>query len=214
MSEKEQMMIGMALGDGHVTKAGSLQITHSSVQKEYLYYKKNLLLKKGIKFNKDTINEPSGYGINQSIRIKTSVTNTGKKIRKYLYPNGVKIIPDDLIITPFMWAILFQDDGRTNKSTHYISHRKTGDVRINIEWVNRYTIYTDCFDLHSIENLQKSLLSYSIESSINYSNKNKHPHIHIRKKESKEKFKQLILPYICESMKYKIDIPTSIIYKN
>jgi hypothetical protein len=109
-----------------------------------------------------------------------------------------------------MWSLIYQDDGRQNKSNHYTINHNGKKIKVDYEWVNRYTIYTDSFDIHSIENMVKSLKTYNIEATINYSNKNNLPHIHIYKKTSKENFKQLILPYMCECMLYKLNLPTYI----
>lgn len=212
MSE-EELIIGMAIGDGCITKRGSLTITHSITQKDYCLYKKGLLIDCGIKMIKDRIAEPSknSFSINSSYYISTSHTSRGKRLRAYLYPNGKKIIPADLVITPQMWALIYQDNGRQNVSNHYNTYKEDKKSVVYTKWVNRYTIYTDNFDLDSIHNLQKSLLSYGIESSISYSNKHRYPHIHIRRKASKETFKNLILPYMCDSMMYKLNMPTYII---
>jgi len=213
MSEKE-LMIAMAIGDGCVTKGGSLQLTNSVKQEEYFFYKRNLLIENGIKCLKIHTYEPSGFGKNKTLRTSTSATFKGKELRKYLYPNGIKIIPNDLEITPFMWSIIYQDDGRQNKISHYNKFINGEKTRIDVDpWVNRYTLYTDSFDENSIQNLKSSLKSYGIESAISYSNKNKYPHIHIRKKESKTLFRNLILPFIHESMMYKLNLPTHIIQK-
>lgn len=211
MSEKNEMFIAMALGDGCVRKDGSLVITHSEKQLEYLLYKKELLIKEGFKFRKDIVREPSGYGVNLQYGIQTTSTHYGKEMRNYLYPNDKRILPDDITITPLMWAIKYQDDGRQNKSNHYYIHKGDEKIRVDADWVNRYTIYIDNYDENSINNYIKSLNSYNIECSVNYSNKNKKPHIHISKKNSKEIFKNLILPYMCESMKYKLNLSTFIV---
>ena len=209
MSE-EEILIGMALGDGYITKHGNLVVKHSTKQMEYLNYKRQILIDNGFKFGKDLWYPPTGYGVNPSVGFRTSSTSLGKRIRQLLYPNGKKVVPDDVRITPFMWAILYQDDGRQNKSNHYNIYVDGEKIKRDAVWVNRYTIYTDSFDIDSINNLIVSLRTYDIESSINYSNKNKHPHLHIYKKESKENFKSMILPFVCESMFYKVDACTSI----
>jgi len=212
MSEKE-LIIGMAIGDGHITKKGELCIGHSSIYRDYLYYKYNLLKENNIKCRKIYENNKiSGYSTHSIIKFSTTRTFVGKEIREYLYPFDIKIIPDDLIITPIMWSFIYQDDGRQNKTSHYNTKINGVYERVDVDpWVNRYTIYTDSFNEKSIYNLQKSLLFYDVESSINYSNKNKYPHIHIGKKESKTNFKNLIDPYITECMRYKMNLPTYII---
>lgn len=212
MSDKE-IFLGIAIGDGYITKDGSLKFNHSVSQIEYAEYKKRILIENGFKFRKDRISPPSegSYSTQDSIEFSTSSTSFGKEMRLFLYPEGKKIIPDELIITPEMWALIYQDDGRQNKSDHYTKYINGEKKRTYVNpWVNRYTIYTDCFDLHSIDNLTKSLLSYGIESAISYSNKNKLPHIHIRRKESKEKFQEMIRLYITNSMSYKLNLPASI----
>jgi hypothetical protein len=217
MSEKKELIIGMLIGDGSITKKGSFLITHSIKQQEYFYYKKEILESFGLCFSKIYTREKTEYLIqnitakfNEVLRIYSNTTPLLKQLRKDFYPEGKKIIPDNIEITPKMWSYIYQDDGRQNKSNHYFSYPKGIKTRHDFEWVNRYTLYTDSFDLRSIENLQKSLLSYDIKSSINYSNKNKYPHIHICDKQSKTNFKNMIEPYMCEGMRYKLNLPTYI----
>jgi hypothetical protein len=208
---REEIFLGMAIGDGCISKRGVLQIKHSIDQKEYVLYKKELLEQHGFKVKVREYFRESYGEIRGFIEIYTSTTNFGKEMRKYLYPNGKKIIPSDLIITPIMWALIYQDDGRQNKISHYISYRD--NIRTRVEkspWVNRYTLYVDCFDGDSISVLKESLLSYGIDCGISYTNKNKLPHIHINRKESKENFKNLIAEFIHPSMMYKLDLPTCI----
>lgn len=209
MSDKE-LFISVAIGDGHVTYNGRLQLHHSILQKDYFEYKKEKLSEFGFVFSKNIIYEPNGFSKEQTIASCCKTTKLGKDMRLYLYPCGKKIIPQDLDISPFMWSIIYQDDGRQNKSNHYFSYRKGVKIIHNFEWVNRYTIYTDCFDADSIDVLIKSLYKYDINATINYSNKNKYPHIHIYDKKSKENFKNMILPFIHESMMYKLNLPTYI----
>jgi len=208
----KEILLGCAIGDGCIRKNGCLQITHSIKQKEYIIYKKILLESVGFKVTFKEFERESYGEIRKFVMIYTNVTELGKSMRKYMYLNDIKIIPDDLNITPLMWSLIFQDDGRQNKISHYIS--KKGGINTRVEtnpWVNRYTIYTDCFDDKSIQNIIKSLKYYNIDSRISYSNKNKYPHIHITNKISKTNFKELICNYICDNMDYKLDLPTYLI---
>lgn len=209
MSEKKEYVIGMMIGDGCISKTNRFVLSHSITQSEYFFYKKNILEEFNI-HGKYYEKSPSGFGKNKTLSFYSNTTPLLKQLRKDFYPNGTKIIPDDLIITPLMWSFIYQDDGRQNRSTHYYTYLDNHKIRHDYKWVNRYTIYTDCFSIHSINNLQKSLESYNIKSSINFSNKNKYPHIHIYDKQSKTNFKNMIEPYIHESMKYKLNLPTYI----
>lgn len=213
---KDELFLGMSIGDGHIDKKrGSLYISHSEKYIDYLLFKYGLLMDNGIKCGKVRKKKDiSGYSTNSSFCFETSGTFYGKEMRRYLYPNGIKIIPDDLIITPMMWSFIYMDDGRQNKISHYNSVVNGEKVRVDVSpWVNRYTIYADCFDERSVKNLISSLSYYGVDSGISYSNKNLYPHIHISKKDSKENFRNLILPYIPKSMMYKINLQTFITQK-
>lgn len=207
MSKKEELFVGMIIGDGCITKYGNLSMVHSIAQKEYIYFKKDLLEQQGWTFRKDILRQKSGYENSKPcLTVSTKSSEFGKGMREYFYPNGTKIIPSDLKITPEMWSIIYQDDGRQNASNHYISWAGGIKHRVEKHWVNRYTLYTDCFSQEDINVLRDSLLSYGIESTISYSNKNHYPHVHIYRKESKINFRNLILPYMCPSMMYKLNL--------
>ena len=55
MSKKEELFVGMIIGDGCITKYGNLSMVHSIAQKEYIYFKKDLLEQQGWTFRKDIL---------------------------------------------------------------------------------------------------------------------------------------------------------------
>jgi hypothetical protein len=80
-------------------------------------------------------------------------------------------------------AIWFMDDGSYNN--------------------NRYFLHTNCFDIKSLHLLQKVLKhNFNINTSLNKCREGQYT-IYI-KAVSRQIFTDLISPYICESMKYKI----------
>lgn len=101
--------LAFSIGDGHVSKDGSLQITHCEEQKEYIYWKYNQLKEiSNYCPRKIKNNGHNGYFF------QTRVHQDFKEIRKKLY--GVlnkKYLSIDVIndLTPFCLAILYLDDG-------------------------------------------------------------------------------------------------------
>lgn len=104
------------------------------------------------------------------------------KFYKDFYEKGKKTIPKDLLLlTPLAIAIWFMDDGSKSKNT--------------------YTIATCSFNEEDIKRIINYLyINYDIECTIHKSNV-----IYIKNNSSKI-FRNLILPYLCESMKYKVNV--------
>lgn len=217
--EINNLEIAMILGDGHISKNGRLQIQHSLKQEDYLLYKVNVLETFG---NKCKYDNKSYYdsrpGKNKTyhfIDMWTTVTFKWKQMRELIYADGTKQIPDGLVdeFSFKEWAILYQDDGRCNKISHYNTIKDGNRVSIECEpYVNRYEIYTNAFNDQSIEYLQNNLLSLGIESN-KLKLKQGGYSIAISKAESKVKFYEGIKQYIIDAMNYKVSIKPTMGYK-
>jgi hypothetical protein len=216
MSINNSIINSMIIGDGHIDKKGRICIQHSLKQKEWLYYKKDVLENSGykVKFHEKEYYDSRKGKTFYFINMWTSSTFSNKKLRECFYPNDIKIIPKE-ISEDFgfeEWAIIYQDDGRCNKVSHYNTIKNGERVRVDCEpFVNRYEIYVNNFDIESIKNLQSSLLSLGIESKILHLKQGGYS-IAISKAESKIKFYEGISPFIIESMKYKINTRPTLSY--
>ena len=183
-----KLIIGYVQGDGYITPNGSLQVQHSSKQKEFVdwLYQSIDLESKG-KPPKIILSKPhliTGK-VYESYRFYTK--NVFKSERFYLYPNGIKIIPDDISIylSPLALAVWFMSDGSKMYNT----------VRIS---TNSYSL-TDIY-------IQISALKYNfnIDATIHITNKNTNSYIIYINQSSYLTFKNVIFPYIIPSMLYKL----------
>ena len=204
----EQILLGSILGDGYMspyrrpenTKEllnSCLIINHSIKQKEYILYKKDLLEKENIichlNFTPgDKLKEHCVKGIkvkeNGTYTLKTQrnvVFNTYRDRFYYITSKGKRINKYFYKLNALGLAIWYMDDGYKEKSG--------------------YCLCTNSYTFREVELLQKILKhNFNLETTVHKSNLG-HPILHIRAR-SATNFRNLIEPYICKSMQYKIDI--------
>lgn len=186
--EFKNLLVGLTLGDGHITKDGkSLRIQHSSKQKDYLQYKIDLI-NSYLKEPKVTIHE---FDNNGYPGVRTWYFNSFcKYIRRWLYKDGYKKIKKELLyrLTDREIAIWYMDDGSL-----FETHKGTGYAELVISTYCE----TEKEALDIIEFMQRR---YNARFTIKR-NKGK---FSIRcGKQAAKKFLNKIQPYIIESMKYK-----------
>lgn len=196
----EQIILGSILGDGSISKHrepintkellnSQLIITHGVAQLEYLKYKKSLLEREGIKcYLKERKIGKEHYikGIkvkeNGSYICKTLRNIEFNKYRDLFYKDKKYINKYIYKLNALGLAIWYMDDGNYNGSIH---------------------LYTNNFSLKDDYLLLKVLKhNFNIEASL-HKTSNVGRCIYIKAK-SKKRFFELISPYICESMRYKI----------
>lgn len=187
--DRLELLIGCLLGDGYMRKekystGPSFSCAHSLKQKDYLLYKSsffNDIVR--VKENYRNIPNKKTGKLYSDITMYLGVNEELNFIYDSFYKNNIKVIPFNLLeeyYTPLAMAIHYMDDGSKSKNSGYI-------------------LSTCCFSIEECNDFILFLLNkYNIESSLQYNNK-----IYI-KNNSKETFKNLIYPYICESMKYKL----------
>jgi hypothetical protein len=200
----DQFIVGSLLGDGSVTinfkndnytaknRNSKLSIKHSIVQKEYLMFKKSLIENDiktyisyiPIKSKKKIINNKI-IKDNGAIVLETLQNKTLNCYRDKWYKNGIKFIPKDLTLTNLSIAIWFQDDGSLSlRGGYYLS--------------------TNGFEIFDVEFLGDLLnKQFNIKTSVHVCNIRKQPKLYI-KKGSIATFNNLVLPYMCKSMLYKL----------
>lgn len=194
---------GTLLGDSSITKYNRdttpakilnsrITMGHSLKQKEYLLYLKQLIEKENLKMN---------YTENNNINISNingrSITTIGRCdlstrrsisfniFRDMWYPRGdIKTTPRDISnhFSELSLAIWFMDDGTKNNCSYYL--------------------HTEGFSMEDNSYLQDLLnKKFNIKTAVHL-NRGK-PTIYV-KAESRELFTEIIKPYVCDSMKYKL----------
>lgn len=204
--EAKEILVGTLLGDSTVRKYNrnceSARILnsciccgHSYLQKEYALYLKKCLENAGLKISY-TENSKITYSyikdhiakVNGICNVSTQKNISFNSWRDDWYPDGKKIVPRSIenIISAKSLAFWFMDDGtlsNTKKEKHY-------------------TICTQGFTCEDVDYLREILLKkFNIHTTRQKSICG--PIIYIRSF-SKKLFTELIRPYVCETMKYKL----------
>lgn len=187
--EELEVILGTVMGDASLYKASDCKnprfsCEHGIKQKEYCKYKHSLLKHHGFsykEYTRSTIDARTGIYY-KSATCTSPATPSLWGLYRDFYETGVKCIPIkhlDSLYTPLAMAIHFMDDG---------SRATCG-----------YMIATQSFNKSDVLQFTAFLKSkYDIECTVRKNND-----IYIPSK-SKEKFTNIIYPYIIESMKYKI----------
>lgn len=181
---QKEIMFGGLLGDSnlHINLKGINawgKIEHSLKQEDYLKHKREIFknITSTVKYS-DRFDKRTNK-IYYSCRFNFK-TNPALNEFYDMFYNDKKDVPKGLsLLTPEAIAIWYMDDGTKN--------------------LNGYTLCTNSFSIKGNYRLISKLLDYNIEATLQ-SFKNV---IYIKKR-SKETFKNLIEPYIIDSMKYKI----------
>ena len=218
MSEEflDQFIVGSLLGDAYVSKEKRFGFTHTEKQSEYFYHKVNILKDCGLA-PKIRESRTKGNFINElfvkpanTLTARISIGRRWKNLRDLWYPEGKKIVPADIKITPITLAYWYMDDGSANKRTKFTDKRRN-EIREGGPWVNQFRLHLDGFDHKSQDLLQTKLKELEIDSWFYTKKDNGNRQLLITQSESKRKFKELVMPIILNvpSMLYKIDLETS-----
>ena len=199
----EQIILGSILGDGymspnrhpentHLTLNSELRITHGKKQEDYVKYKKDLLENEGIRchllfIDSSKIKPHYIDGIevreNGSYHLKTQRNVVFNMYRNMFYRPNKQLTRYMYKLGPLGLAIWFMDDGFRNGKG--------------------FVLATDGFTIKEVKFLQKVLKhNFNLDTTIQRTRLN-HPQIYIRTS-CREKFIDLVSPYMCESMRYKL----------
>ena len=118
--EQKSLLIALLIGDGTISSNYVFKLSHSTLQREYLEWKVELLNKYGIKNNgvKEYISK-CGYNIGKSVLYsQMSLIPTIKALRRSVY-TPKKTITRKLLewLNPLGLAIWYMDDGCINVNT-------------------------------------------------------------------------------------------------
>lgn len=201
----EQIILGSILGDGymspnrhpkdtHLTLNSELRIAHSIIQEDYVRYKKQLLEEEGIKCHLLYID---GSKIKQHFikglevkcmgmyHLKTQRNVVFNYYRDMFYRPNKKLCRYLYKLDALGLAIWFMDDAFKNGRG----------------WV----LCTDGFTIKEVQLLRKILKhNFNLDTTFRKSSLG-NPQIYIRTS-SRERFINLVSPYICESMHYKLEL--------
>lgn len=196
---KKALLIGLALGDGHLNSHSgvTIEIEHGEKQKFYLEYKQKLISKllscklPNIYHNKikNTFKISKGH---RYFRI----------IRKWLYKNQVKRFSKQLLsyLTPEALAIWWMDDG-----SHGIDHNKvTGKISAHSFHFYTFTNEEDTQNIIDFFKANYDIKFYPIKKKLK-SGENSW-YLKCRTKEGR-KLSNLLRPYVLPEFQYKLMAP-------
>lgn len=189
----------MVLGDGNITIPskgvnGFFQVSHSDKHEDYVRMKSAFL--KSVTGNTVKRCFHSGQG-NHNWQMWTKCHPMFTALRSSIYLDGRKVLSLHAIkmLTPMCLAILYQDDGRYAPSKSTISINKPLFSKLELEALAKYIV--DTYGI--IFRVRRSCVlkdgSIGHELGLRYSDK--------------DKFFDLIAPYIVPSMFYKVEMGSS-----
>lgn len=198
---QEQIIIGSTLGDAYLApstsgKTSCIVFKHSTKQAEYLKFKRNCLTNLMYPTKRCSIRKPrisNRVAFIESRKIESECMESESihhpvllEYREKFYPNGVKIIPEDLFekLDAFGIAIWFMDDGC--KMSSYDT-----------------TICTNSFTKDDVQ-MACDVLKRKFDLNCHvHTTKDNHNLLKINASSSHD-FRRLIEPYIIPSMGYKL----------
>ncbi|MDP3996337.1 MAG: hypothetical protein Q8P86_01430 [bacterium] len=187
--EQRALIIGSILGDGCLCDNWSktnyrLFINHCLGQKDYVWWKYGVL-------KNYILSEPRYYDRNNSLTIRTISHSELSELRNVFYRDKQKIIPQNIqefLKDPRVLAVWFMDDGN-----NVIRNGK----------IIGYHINTQSFTRKENKLLAKCLYAiYGIEALLERNHKRYR--LAIWKRDSRLKIRNLVKPYVLESMQYKL----------
>lgn len=182
-----ELLIGTLLGDASLAKSNTnprITCAHGIKQKEYCEYKATLLKSLGASTSyhkRSTIDSRTGI-FYEDYTMRLPANPEFLPLFNAFYPNGIKVLPIELLneYSAVSLAFHFMDDGYKMK--------------------NGYALATNCFSQESLQVFVKFLFDrFQLQATVWKSSNTIYIH-----KCSKEKFKNLIEPYVCDCMKYKL----------
>ena len=184
------LLIAIAIGDGHITPSGNIRVFHSEKQIEYVKHKFNLVkhmcTTPDIQYQKS--NDTNQYGFT------IKVTKFTKLLRRVLYPCGKKVITRKLLnrLSPRELAIWWMDDGSCSNIKSEVSDNPRTSISTLSTCISREEnqIIIDWFlDVYGVKFGQRKMKN--------------HFALVCRMTEGR-KLKAVIEDHVIESMKYKL----------
>jgi hypothetical protein len=213
----ESIVKAIVVGDGFIDQKGRIRIIHAISQREYALYKARVLEEQGFKVSWREFIGNTGYNKQvpgKFIEVATTATTRGKLLRQIFYPNNQKVLPE-FVLKEFgwpEWAIIYQDNGRANRISHYNTINQGERVRVECEpFVNRYEIALPTLDVEAHQNILANLQNLNVQASIQRRSDGQ-LRISISKSCAKIAFFEGVRPYIHETMLYKVEVKPTLSY--
>lgn len=189
-AEQKELLYGTMLGDGHISRSNNLarfSISHSIKQEEYIKYKHNILQSVAKEIKSNIAHNKRMNKDYQFLSFVTKSIGDMAELHSMFYKENVKVIREEIIryiVSPKSLAFWILDDGYLDKTS------------------NRTHICTECFSYNEHLILQKLLCD----------NFGLHPTIYKYQNSFRLRFGQidtrklssLIVPFVVDSMKYKL----------
>lgn len=160
--ELMSLVDGLLLGDGCVAKDnrgdhcnGYLTIDQRIDRVEWLDFIQTLLLGKGIKSNQHSYKNKSGFLefptnnlslVKPTVRLYTEYLPLFREQRERWYPNGKKVIPKDIRLTPLSLAMWYLGDGSLNSKSISISLHTCGFTTGDVQYLSQQLKKRYCID--------------------------------------------------------------------
>jgi len=181
---QKQVLIGCVLGDAYITKLGKIRVEQSVREKEYVLWKYEFLRSLLYPALPREMKRYSEKQKSYYTSYRFSSRQYFRSWRDIFYPNGKKIFPNSLILTPVILAVWYMDDGCWTGSKALIA--------------------IEGFDDESHQAIQEAVeRQFGVLTHIGKNRK-----LLIRTK-SHERFFGLIAEYIIPSMRYKMPDPVT-----
>ena len=188
LTQRERsIVIGSILGDGYLRKLKGrknafLEINHSIKAKDYVHWKYENLKRLCKSEPKERVSSYLGGKEKRALRFYTIQHPELTEIMDGFYRQGKKVIPKNLKLNPLILAVWFMDDGSRSRGNFYLNTQQFSFKD------QRYLLYL-LRELGLRARLNKDKQYYRIRFL----------------KESVPKLKELIGPYVIDSLKYKIE---------
>ena len=194
----DDVIIGLLLSDAHINRPYTqfqnsfFSISISSKYKTFPSYIESYLRELGISVNKKEYVRKTGV---IHWNVKTVVDPQFSQLRKIWYPNGNKIVPRNLKLTPKIISFWFQGDG---SSGYY----KRGNKKVVL------VLMTQGFNLNDVLFLKHQLELLDVKMNINRVKRKSVGYILITKVSFEvEKFMKMVEPYVLPDFMYKVKHP-------
>lgn len=194
---RDEVVAGLLLGDAFISKHtknkgnSRIGIGQSPTHIEFLYHIQKYFWDLGLE---STISTTTDYNktikkFYDNCKLQTRKNPTITEMRYIWYPDGKKIVPKDLIMTPKILAYWFQCDG----SSHWQNNGMSVDVQIS----------TASFTEEDVRMLNKKLHRLNLDFNI-FNKAKKYWILRTASQRNNERFMNLIEPYIIPCFRYKI----------
>jgi len=178
--DQVSVILGIQLGDGHINRKGKFSTAHGEKQNEYSRYIQSIL-GGNLTYNKK----------NQS-RLEFNTTEQTHKLRELMYIDGKKTIKNIYkMIDEISLAFWYMDDGHLKLSKGCINYSVelcTDSFSYEDHLLLKEVLFEKFNINSSIINIKKSPMQYRLRIGT----------------ESSKTFFDLIAPYVCKNMEYKI----------